>query len=178
MALLLLATPAFAQSAAPRGDLRQSALAYEQQGNFADAEEAWHAFLKAHPSNAEAYAHLGLLEARQQHYKEAVPLYRKALTLAPAMPGVRLDLALALFKAGDMKGAVPEFTILLKHAAPNSPEAMRFTILLGMAHYGVGQFAEGCSISQESGRRRSAESSHSPHAGAQFAVVEAIQQSA
>ena len=35
--------------------------------------------LKAHPADAEAYAHLGFLEARQEHYKEAVPLYRKAL---------------------------------------------------------------------------------------------------
>ena len=122
--------------------LRQSALAFEQQGKLAESEEAWRTFLKTHPSDPEPYAHLGLLEARQEHYKEAVPLYRKALALKPDMPGLRLNLALALFKAGDLKAAIPEFTILLKNAPPNSPEAMRYTILLGMAHYGLGQFTQ------------------------------------
>jgi tetratricopeptide (TPR) repeat protein len=142
LALFLSAAPAFAQSAAPPSDVRQSALTFEQQGKLAESEQAWRAFLKTHPSDAEPYAHLGLLEARQEHYPEAVPLYRKALALNPAMPGLRLNLGLALFKAGDLKGAIPEFTILLKHAPPSSPEAMRYTILLGMAHYGLGQFAE------------------------------------
>lgn len=136
-----LSTSLFAQSAAA-GDLRQSALALEQQGKITESEQAWHAFLKTHPNDAEPYAHLGLLEARQEHYKEAVPFYRKALALKPSMPGLRLNLGLALFKAGDLKGAIPEFTVLLKDSSPNSPEAMRYTILLGMAHYGLGQFTQ------------------------------------
>lgn len=140
LALFITAATVLAQSTSP--DLRQSALALEQQGKFAESEEAWHAFAKTHPSNPEPYAHLGLLEARQNHYKEAVPLYRKALALKPGMPGLRLNLALALFKAGELKAAVPEFTALLKAAPPNSPEAMRYTILLGMSHYGLGQFTE------------------------------------
>ena len=136
-----LSASLLAQSAAA-GDLRQSALALEQQGKITESEEAWHAFLKTHPNDAEPYAHLGLLEARQEHYKEAVPFYRKALALKPSMPGLRLNLGLALFKAGDLKGAIPEFTVLLKDSSPNSPEAMRYTILLGMAHYGLGQFVQ------------------------------------
>jgi tetratricopeptide (TPR) repeat protein len=142
LAILLSVGPVFTQAAAAQSDLRQSALAFEQEGKFAESEEAWRGYLKAHPSDAEPYAHLGLLEARQDHYKEAVPLYRKALALNPAMPGLRLNLGLALFKDGDLKGAVPEFTILLKHAPANSPEAMRYTIILGMAHYGLGQFTQ------------------------------------
>lgn len=141
LAFFLSAASLFAQSSAT-GDLRQSALALEQQGKIAESEEAWRAFLKAHPTDAEPYAHLGLLEARQEHYNEAVPLYRKALALKPNMPGLRLNLGLALFKAGDLKGAIPEFTNLLKNAPPHSPEAMRYTILLGMAHYGLYQFAQ------------------------------------
>ena len=140
--LFLVAAFVFAKSPTQPGNLRQTALALEQQGKFAESEEAWHAFLKAHPSDPEPYAHLGLLEARQDHYKEAVPLYRKALALKPGMPGLRLNLGLALFKAGDLKTAIPEFTILLKNAPPNSPEALRFTIILGMCHYGLSQFAE------------------------------------
>ena len=139
--LFLSAVLVYAQSA-QLNDLRQTALALEQQGKFVESEEAWRAFLKTHPSDAEAYAHLGLIEARQDHYKEAIPLYRKALALNPGMQGLRLNLSLALFKGGDLKGAIPELTILLKKAPPNSPDAMRYTILLGMAHYGLGQFAE------------------------------------
>jgi len=122
-------------------DPRQQAMALEQQGNNADAETAWRAVLKAHPSSAEAYAHLGLLEARQEHYKAAAPLYRKALTLNPTMPGLRLNLGLALFKGGELKEALPEFERLLKSAGPNPEENQRLTILVGMAHYGLGEYA-------------------------------------
>jgi tetratricopeptide (TPR) repeat protein len=142
LALSLLGSFLIAQSAPSSGDLRQSALDFEQQGNVAQSEEAWRVWLKTHPADAEPYAHLGLLEARQEHYKDAIPLYRKALALKPGMPGLRLNLGLALFKADDLKEAIPEFAILLKSAAPGSPEAMRDTILLGMAHYGLGQFAQ------------------------------------
>jgi tetratricopeptide (TPR) repeat protein len=121
---------------------RQTALALEQQGNNAEAEAAWRLVLKAHPSNPEPYAHLGLLEARQEHYKEAVPLYRKALALDPAVPGLRLNLGLALFKSGEMKQAIQEFKPLLKSQPAGSAEAQRLTILLGMAHYGLGEYAE------------------------------------
>ena len=139
LVLFLVAFSALGQSASV--DLRQSALAFEQQGKIAESEQAWREYLKTHPSDAEPYAHLGLLEARQEHYSDAVSLYRKALQLKPGMPGLRLNLGLALFKAGDLKGAIPEFATLLKNSPPNSAEAMRYTILLGMAHYGLGQFA-------------------------------------
>ncbi|WP_348263080.1 tetratricopeptide repeat protein [Telmatobacter sp. DSM 110680] len=128
--------------AAQTVDLRQSAIALEQQGKLAESEQAWRGLLKSHPSDPEPYAHLGLLEARQEHYKEAIPFYRKALALKPNMPGLRLNLALALFKAGDLKAAVPELNLLYKNAPPKSPEAMRYAILLGMAHYGLSQYVE------------------------------------
>jgi len=121
---------------------RQAALVLEQQGNVSEATQAWWSLAKTYPNNAEPYAQLGLLEARQEHYKEAVPLYRKALALNPNVPGLRLDLALALFKSGDLKGAIPEFTALLRRATKDSPEAQRYTILLGMSHYGLAQYAE------------------------------------
>jgi len=121
--------------------LRQTALALEQQGKSAEAEIAWRAYLTAHPSNPEPYGHLGLLEARQGHYKEAIPLYRRALAMNPKVPGLRLNLGLALFKGGELKASIPEFTALLKSAPPDSPEAQRLTILIGMAHYGLAEYA-------------------------------------
>jgi len=122
-------------------DQRKTAFALEQQGKNAEAETAWRAVLQGHPANAEAYAHLGFLEARQERYTEAVPLYRKALTLNPAMPGLRLNLGLSLFKSGAPKQAIQTFLPLLKSAPPSSPEALRLTTLIGLAHYGLGEYA-------------------------------------
>lgn len=137
---LAIASVGAGQTAMPDGQ-RQTALALEQQGSNAEAEGAWRIYLKMHPANAEAYAHLGLLEARQEHYKDAVPLYRRALALSPNVPGLRLNLGLALFKAGELKEALPEFELLRKSAAPGSAEAQRLTILIGMAHYGLAEYA-------------------------------------
>ncbi len=127
-----------AQNPSPR---RDTAFALEEQGHLAEAESAWRAVLQTHPGDAEAYAHLGLLEARQQRYRQAVPLYRKALAIAPRMPELRLNLGLALFKSGDLKAAILDFTPLLKEGPPDSPESQRVTALLGLAHYGVGEYA-------------------------------------
>jgi tetratricopeptide (TPR) repeat protein len=121
---------------------RQIALALEQQGKNVEAEAAWRVLLKAHPSNPEPYAHLGLLEARQEHYKDAVPLYRKAMALNPALPGLRMNLGLALFKGGELKQAILEFKPLLKNQPPSSPEGQRLNTLMGMAHYGLGEYVE------------------------------------
>ena len=120
---------------------RATALQLEENGQIVEAEAAWHAVLGIHPADAEAYAHLGLLEAHQEHFDAAVPFYRKALALNPAMPGVRLDLGLALFKSGSLKAAIEMWTPLLKGPAPSSAEANRLNILMGMAHYGLGEYA-------------------------------------
>ena len=120
---------------------RQTALALEQSGQFVEAEAAWRSVVRVHPSDSEAYAHLGLLEAHQEHYDAAVPLYRKALALSPEMSGVRLDLGLALFKSGALKAAIDTLSPLLKAAAPASADAVRLEILIGMAHYGLGEYA-------------------------------------
>src|SRR5580704_3336834 len=141
MLLPMAAAIGLGQSAATADDQRQTAVALEQEGRSAEAEAAWRAFLKIQPASSEAYAHLGFLEARQERYTQAVPLYRKALALNPAMPGLRLNLGLALFKAGDLKEAIQTFDPLLKGQPTSSPEAQRLTTLIGMAHYGLGEYA-------------------------------------
>jgi tetratricopeptide (TPR) repeat protein len=152
--LLALASIPSRSKASTAQDLqRQTALTLEQQGKIHEAEDAWRVFLKAHPSSSEADAHLGLLEARQEHFKEAVALYRRALALNPAMPGLRLNLGLALFKAGEMKEAIREFNPLLKSQPPASPDAQRLTILIGMAHYGLTEYAEAAPYLKEAAAR-------------------------
>lgn len=139
---LMMAAMVSAQTTPSLNKQRQAALALEQQGKYAEAEVAWRALLQQHPKNPEPYAQIGVIEARLEHYKEAVPYYRKALALNPNVPGLRLNLGLALFKAGELKEAIPEFAQLLKNAPPNSPDRSRITILMGMAHYGLAEYSE------------------------------------
>ena len=140
--IMLAAMLCAAQIAMAQQSQRQTALMLEQQGRVGEAEAAWHTHLKAHHGCAEANAHLGLLEARQGHYKEAVPYYRRALAKSPNVPGLRLDLGLALFKGGDLRGAQTEFLRELKQAPAGSAEVQRLGILVGMTHYGLGQYAD------------------------------------
>jgi len=141
LAMLIAAAICVGQTVASPDSQRQNAIIFEQQGKDAEAEVAWRAFLASQPSNPEAYAHLGFLEARQQHYLEAIPLYRKALALNPAMPGLRLNLGLAFFKAGELKQAIQIFEPLRKSEPPSSAEAQRLTTLIGLAYYGLQEYA-------------------------------------
>ncbi len=128
-------------STAQQDSSRQAALALERQGKNSEAEAAWQAVLKSHPSNSEAYAHLGLLEARQDHFTDAVRFYRKALALNPKMPGLQLNLGLALFKGGQFRQAIQEFKPLLAGESPTAPDSQRLNILLGMSHYGLAEYS-------------------------------------
>lgn len=140
MGLIFTAEVGIGQVSSTNDSPRSAAVALEKQGRLSEAEAAWQAIAKTHPGNAEAYAHLGLLEAHQEHYKEAVPFYRKALALNPKMPELRLNLGLAFFKAGDLRSSVAIFEPLLQAVPKGSPEALRLTTLIGLADYGMGAY--------------------------------------
>ncbi len=126
----------------PLNPQRQAALSYEQQGKLGESESTWRSYLKTHHGDPEPYAHLALLAARQERYGDAIPLYRKALVIDPHLPTVRLDLGLALFKSGNLKQAILEFTQVLKAVPPDSAQAQRMVILLGMSHYGLAEYSQ------------------------------------
>ena len=138
---LALAMVSWSLTSPSQSDPRQAALALEQQGKTAEAEAAWGALAKSHPTDAEPFAHLGLLEARQEHYTDAIASYRKAMALNPTMPRLRFNLGLAYFKAGVYKDALQQFKPLLKTEPPDSEEAQSLAILIGMSHYGLAEFA-------------------------------------
>jgi tetratricopeptide (TPR) repeat protein len=121
-------------------DRNQAALPLEQHEDTTESEAALIALSKMQPTNPEPFARLGLLEARREHYPQAIVFYRKAMVLKPSMPGLRLNLGLALFKNGQYKEAIQIFTPLLKSQSPSSPEIQRLTILIGMSHYGMGEY--------------------------------------
>jgi tetratricopeptide (TPR) repeat protein len=137
---LALVMPAWTLTAIAQNDARQAAFLLEQQGKTVEAEAAWTALSKARPRDAEPYAHLGLLEAHQEYYAEAIASYRKAMALNPAMPRLQFNLGLAYFKATDYKEELLQFKPLLKTLPADSDEAQRLVLLIGMSHYGLGEF--------------------------------------
>ena len=141
LALISGVYPVWGQSPAATVDHRQNAMLLQESGRYAEAADEWRIYLKTHPGSAEANADLALVEARQEHYKEAIPFYRKALVLNPSMSGIRLNLGLAYFKTAAMKEAIETFTPLLKSFPADSPERMRVATLIGLAHFSIGQYS-------------------------------------
>lgn len=117
-----------------------AASALERQGKFAEAEAEWKLLARQSPARPEPLAEIGLLEAKQEHYAEAIAWYRKAMALNPEMPGLGFNLGLAYFKAGDYRDALRQLDPLLKSEPPDSEDAQRLAILIGMSHYGLAEF--------------------------------------
>lgn len=141
IAVALLVLTAIASDAQSVTNPRDAAYLLEQQGKTDEAEAAWRSILRVHPADAEAYAHLGLLEAHQEHYQEAITDYQRALALNPAIQNVKLDLGLSFFKAGELRKAIQTFEPILKAQSKSSPESLRLITLIGLAHYGLGEYA-------------------------------------
>ena len=73
------------------------------------------------------------LKFAQEHYESAIDYYRQAIAINPNLPGLQMNLGLALFKVAQFPEAIKSFSSeIRKH-----PGDLRLTILLGMAHYGM-----------------------------------------
>lgn len=123
---------------AAQPDPAQAARSLEHEGKTAEALAAWRTLARQYPRNPEPFAHLGMLEARQEHYTEAIADYKRALALAPTASALHLNLGLAYFKQGSYSEALVQLEPLQK-ANPADP---RLNILVGMAHYGLGHYAQ------------------------------------
>nr|WP_252263447.1 tetratricopeptide repeat protein [Paracidobacterium acidisoli] len=114
------------------------ALQLEQQGRFAEAEQAWQQITVQNPRSVQAWAQLGLVRARLEEYPSAIPAYEHALKLDPKLPGLQLDLGLAYFKTGKFREAV----LPLRAAATEKPDDAGLKTLLGMSYFGSAQYRE------------------------------------
>jgi tetratricopeptide (TPR) repeat protein len=133
VAIALIVVPVLTGQQEDPAQIRMRAMALENQGQNAEAEQIWDGIAKADPRDAEALAHLGLLEARQEHYETAIDYYRRAVAINTDLPGLQMNLGLALFKVAQFPAAIEAFSSeIRKH-----PGDLRLTILLGMAHYGM-----------------------------------------
>src|ERR1700689_1735870 len=104
------------------------AMAAQQRGDFTEAEKDWRAAVAQNPQDAVAYAKLGFVLAHQNKYAEAVPAYRKAANLAPAMPGIQLNWGIAELKQGHFEEALGPLTA----AVTADPGGGRDGTLLGL----------------------------------------------
>src|SRR3954470_19678794 len=96
------------------------AMNLEQQGKFADAAEVWRQITKEDPTDAGAFASLGVDLSRQAKYSEAASAYKKALALNPTLPGIQLNLGLTDFKLGRFAAAIAPLKSALAQDPSNS----------------------------------------------------------
>jgi predicted Zn-dependent protease len=116
----------------------QQALEYEKQGAYPEAEKTWKEITIGNPRDSEAWAHLGLVRALEGKNSDAVVAYREAIQLHSHLPGLQIDLGLALFKQQKFKDAVPA----LQAAIAESPNDVKPKLLLAMSYYGLGQYSD------------------------------------
>ena len=104
-------------------DWRTVGWAYAEKGDAASAVAAYRKATAIEPDSAENWSSLG--EALQTGSGSVVPeaaaALRKALALDPSDPRARYFLAVQKDLSGDHKGAVADWTALLKDTPPGAP---------------------------------------------------------
>ncbi len=126
---------AYAQSPSTNPqELFKEAITYQQSGNLDGAIEDYRLLLGKYPNIPEIRSNLGAALAGEGHYSEAIEEYKRALTLKPD-PQVRLNLALAYDKTGQLSLAVET----LKKVRQQAPANTQATALLADCYLRLGQ---------------------------------------
>jgi tetratricopeptide (TPR) repeat protein len=141
IALLLLAVqaepspPTRTEGAAELQALFAEAVRLQQARDLDAAAEAYGRFLEKQPRNVEALSNLGAVLTAQGRYEDAIARYREALGLDPARTAVRLNLALALEKAGRPADAATE----LERVVAEAPQNRNAIVLLAECRARLGE---------------------------------------
>ncbi len=100
-------------------------LAYRENGNFAEAEQAFRRAMELSPQNADYTAYLAeallLRGGGAAIPPEAERLFRRTLELQPGNPQARYYLATLRDQRGDHRGAIDELVALLREAPADAP---------------------------------------------------------
>ena len=137
-AVLFFSTIAAAAQTTPKSPNPSEALALEQQGKLAEAEEAWTQITQANPRDAVAFASLGLVLSKQGKYQQAVSAYKKAGAMNHNLPGLQLNWGLAEFKQEHFEAAISP----LSAALAVDPQNIQARTLLGLSCYGAKRFPD------------------------------------
>jgi tetratricopeptide (TPR) repeat protein len=140
--LVLLLTGALsAQTAQSPDALVQEAESFQQAGKLDEAIKDYRSFLAQFPDVVPVRSNLGAALAAAGRYEEAIVEYKKALRLQP-LPQIRLNLALAYYKAVQLNDAVHE--LLPLHSA--DPGSLQVALLLGDCYFRLGEFKKAVTL--------------------------------
>lgn len=139
--ILLLFRVCAAQQADPE-QLFREAVAAQERGDDDLAARKYRELLKLRPDVIEARANLGAALVRLGKFDEAIAQYRTALTKDAGNRAIRLNLALACYKKGDLAAAAKELEAL-RRAAPGE---LRTALLLGDCYSRLGRHAEAAAV--------------------------------
>lgn len=106
------------------------------QHKNAQAASAFRQVIRLDPSNAGAFANLGVAEMREKQWREALADLDRARTLAPAVAGIRLNIGLVYYLQGNYEEAIPAFAPV---AAAN-PTVAQPRYLLGLCYFYTGRY--------------------------------------
>ena len=115
-------------------DLLKEAQSLQQAGKLDEAIADYRLILKTYPDVAPVRSDLGAALAGEGRYQEAIVEYERALQLQP-LPQIRLNLALAYYKADKLELAVDN----LKKVHEQMPDDLRAAMLLADCYLRQGQ---------------------------------------
>ena len=122
------------QTARSPQELLKEAESLHRAGKFDQAIEDYRLLLKQYPDVAPVRSDLGAALAAAGRYEEAIVEYEGALKLQP-LPQIRLNLALAYYKAGKIALAVED----LKKVHEDMPDDVRPVMLLADCYLRLGE---------------------------------------
>ncbi|MGA3189414.1 MAG: tetratricopeptide repeat protein [Bryobacteraceae bacterium] len=125
---------ALAQAPTPE-QIFHDAIAAQQRGDDAAAIAKYQQLVKLRPEVMEVRANLGAALAHAGRYDEAIEQYRVALAKLPNNKGLRLNLALAYYKKGDLPQAAEKLESLRQADSAD----VRIATLLGDCYARLGR---------------------------------------
>ena len=134
---LLVVGCAYAQTPQSPRELLKEAVTAQQSGDLDKAVHDYRILLDKYPNIPEIRSNFGATLAAQGHYPEAIAEYQRALSLKENSQ-VRLNLALAYYKTGELTPAVAA----LKKVRETEPSNLQVITVLADSYLQLGQHKE------------------------------------
>jgi len=109
-----------------------------KKGDLDQAERSFRSVLALNPQAAGAYANLGVIEMRREHWRQAREMLRQAEALARDVPGIRLNIGLSFYRQGEYAAAIGPF----KSVVRDVPSALQARYLLGLCYLFVADYPD------------------------------------
>lgn len=131
-----------ARAAARAGDADNLRIVFERaekalgSGDYVAARQGFLDVLKSDPNSAAAYTDLGVTYQRMGNLDASITALEKARSLAPAAPGIDLNLGLAYYRKHQFKRAIPYFA----EVARAHPDNVQAHYLEGLSQFMLNEY--------------------------------------